>query len=155
MGFLDKLWDDTVAGPQPDKGLGRLRKENSFRERSSDGTEEEPACRMMDRRRSGDFQYRQDEARRVTQSIAISKPPLIQTQLDDATGSLPSTPVAQSPVSWSSPSPREKDNIWRSVFHPGSTNKMAMDRLGSAKFDRHTPNSPTVYDWVVISALDK
>ncbi|KAL2941046.1 Dormancy-associated protein-like protein 3 [Bienertia sinuspersici] len=26
MGFLEKLWDDTVAGPQPDSGLGRLRK---------------------------------------------------------------------------------------------------------------------------------
>jgi hypothetical protein len=26
MGLLDKLWDDTVAGPQPDTGLGRLRK---------------------------------------------------------------------------------------------------------------------------------
>ena len=26
MGLLDKLWDDTVAGPQPDSGLGRLRK---------------------------------------------------------------------------------------------------------------------------------
>ncbi|KAL5218983.1 hypothetical protein ABZP36_019667 [Zizania latifolia] len=26
MGLLDKLWDDTVAGPRPDTGLGRLRK---------------------------------------------------------------------------------------------------------------------------------
>ncbi|KQK21754.1 dormancy-associated protein homolog 3 [Brachypodium distachyon] len=25
MGLLDKLWDDTVAGPRPDTGLGRLR----------------------------------------------------------------------------------------------------------------------------------
>lgn len=27
MGLLDKLWDDTVAGPRPDTGLGRLRKQ--------------------------------------------------------------------------------------------------------------------------------
>lgn len=27
MGLLDKLWDDTVAGPRPDSGLGRLRKQ--------------------------------------------------------------------------------------------------------------------------------
>ncbi|XP_051135891.1 dormancy-associated protein homolog 4-like [Andrographis paniculata] len=26
MGFLHKLWDDTLAGPAPDSGLGRLRK---------------------------------------------------------------------------------------------------------------------------------
>lgn len=30
MGFLDKLWDDTLAGPAPDAGLGKLRKYNSF-----------------------------------------------------------------------------------------------------------------------------
>ncbi|PKI43807.1 hypothetical protein CRG98_035818 [Punica granatum] len=26
MGFLDNLWDETLAGPVPDSGLGRLRK---------------------------------------------------------------------------------------------------------------------------------
>ena len=26
MGLLDKLWDDVVAGPQPDQGLSRLRR---------------------------------------------------------------------------------------------------------------------------------
>ncbi|KAL0719491.1 hypothetical protein Bca4012_068815 [Brassica carinata] len=25
MGFLHKLWDETVAGPAPDNGLGKLR----------------------------------------------------------------------------------------------------------------------------------
>ncbi|CAD6245361.1 unnamed protein product [Miscanthus lutarioriparius] len=25
MGLLDQLWDETVAGPRPDSGLGRLR----------------------------------------------------------------------------------------------------------------------------------
>lgn len=24
--LLEKLWDDVVAGPQPDRGLGKLRK---------------------------------------------------------------------------------------------------------------------------------
>lgn len=24
--LLDKMWDDVVAGPQPDRGLGKLRK---------------------------------------------------------------------------------------------------------------------------------
>lgn len=34
MGLLDKLWDDTLAGPRPESGLGRLRKHSSFSPRS-------------------------------------------------------------------------------------------------------------------------
>ncbi|GFY97209.1 dormancy/auxin associated family protein [Actinidia rufa] len=30
MGFLHKLWDETLAGPAPDFGLGKLRKYDSF-----------------------------------------------------------------------------------------------------------------------------
>lgn len=30
MGFLHKLWDETVAGPTPDNGLGKLRKHDSL-----------------------------------------------------------------------------------------------------------------------------
>lgn len=30
MSLLDHLWDETVAGPQPDSGLGKLRKLSSF-----------------------------------------------------------------------------------------------------------------------------
>ena len=30
MSFLQKLWDETLAGPAPDSGLSRLRKYNSF-----------------------------------------------------------------------------------------------------------------------------
>ncbi|RRT44132.1 hypothetical protein B296_00040984 [Ensete ventricosum] len=29
MGLLDQLWDDTIAGPRPETGLGRLRKQSS------------------------------------------------------------------------------------------------------------------------------
>ncbi|KAJ3683695.1 hypothetical protein LUZ60_013922 [Juncus effusus] len=56
MGLLDKLWDDTVAGPRPDTGLSRLRKQSPFTPKPltikeevmdvgigrPDGTEEEP-----------------------------------------------------------------------------------------------------------------
>lgn len=35
MGFLHKLWDDIVAGPTPDKGLGKLRKYDSFKAKRS------------------------------------------------------------------------------------------------------------------------
>ncbi|KFK35663.1 hypothetical protein AALP_AA4G021000 [Arabis alpina] len=30
MGFLHKLWDETVAGPTPENGLGKLRKQDSL-----------------------------------------------------------------------------------------------------------------------------
>ncbi|KAK4480798.1 hypothetical protein RD792_011649 [Penstemon davidsonii] len=30
MSFLHKIWDETLAGPTPDSGLGKLRKYNSF-----------------------------------------------------------------------------------------------------------------------------
>lgn len=30
MGFLHKLWDETVAGPTPVSGLGKLRKQDSL-----------------------------------------------------------------------------------------------------------------------------
>ncbi|CAN1827871.1 Dormancy-associated protein homolog 4 [Linum perenne] len=30
MGFLHKLWDETLAGPTPEAGLGKLRKYDSF-----------------------------------------------------------------------------------------------------------------------------
>ncbi|XP_022970123.1 dormancy-associated protein homolog 3-like isoform X1 [Cucurbita maxima] len=35
MGLLDQLWDDTLAGPMPDSGLGKLRKHPSFTSRST------------------------------------------------------------------------------------------------------------------------
>lgn len=37
MGLLDHLWDDTVAGPRPENGLGKLRKHHTFSFRPSSG----------------------------------------------------------------------------------------------------------------------
>jgi hypothetical protein len=37
MGLLDQLWDDTVAGPRPENGLGKLRKHNTLAARSASG----------------------------------------------------------------------------------------------------------------------
>jgi len=37
MGLLDHLWDDTVAGPPPENGLGKLRKHHTFAFRSNSG----------------------------------------------------------------------------------------------------------------------
>ncbi|CAM6092067.1 unnamed protein product [Calypogeia fissa] len=149
MGLLDKLWDDVVAGPQPTKGLGKLRQKQGAPQEG----DAESVQSIMDRRRSGEFTQLENEARRVTQSISIKKPPPIRTNFDSTAESPVASPVASSPSA--SPAAREKDNIWRSVFHPGQNR--AMKTVGSAKFDNVSPNSssPTVYDWVVISALDR
>jgi len=144
MGLLDKLWDDVAAGPQPDKGLGRLRQKQP-------GVPLEVDTGLADRRRSGEFTAGENEARRITQSISIKKPSGV-TGLDVSDSPVSST-AASSPMA--SPVAREKDNIWRSVFNPGQNRHMK--KMGSSKFDNVSPsaNSPTVYDWVVISALDK
>lgn len=34
MSLLNKLWDDTIAGPPPEKGLGKLRKQTNLSFRS-------------------------------------------------------------------------------------------------------------------------
>nr|XP_009782455.1 PREDICTED: uncharacterized protein LOC104231201 isoform X2 [Nicotiana sylvestris]XP_016443202.1 PREDICTED: uncharacterized protein LOC107768592 isoform X2 [Nicotiana tabacum] len=59
MSILDKLWDDTVAGPRPDSGLGKLRKSSTFNLGSSSGKETEGS----------------QEVARVTKRIMIVKPP--------------------------------------------------------------------------------
>ncbi|KAJ0979790.1 hypothetical protein J5N97_015264 [Dioscorea zingiberensis] len=76
MGLLDKLWDDTVAGPQPDTGLGKLRKPASFSIRSSSGKVE------------------QVDEPKVTRSIMIKKPAGSPSQ---ANGTPPSSPAGSTP----------------------------------------------------------
>jgi hypothetical protein len=142
MGLLDKLWDDVVAGPQPTKGLGKLRQKQG----APVEADAESVQSIMDRRRSGEFSQRENEARRITQSISIKKPPTIRTSFDASAESPVASPLASSPMA--SPAVREKDNVWRSVFHPGQNR--ALKTMGSAKFDNVSPNSssPTVYDWL-------
>ncbi|XP_039795321.1 uncharacterized protein LOC120660755 isoform X2 [Panicum virgatum] len=47
MGLLDQLWDDTVAGPRPDSGLGKLRNDDA----QGRGLEEAAPERQDGRRR--------------------------------------------------------------------------------------------------------
>ncbi|KAJ8761118.1 hypothetical protein K2173_000797 [Erythroxylum novogranatense] len=61
--------------------------------------------------------------------------------------SMPTTPATPgTPVTPTTPSSARKDNVWRSVFHPGSN--LATKGIGAAVFDKPQPNSPTVYDWL-------
>ncbi|PIA44366.1 hypothetical protein AQUCO_01700159v1 [Aquilegia coerulea] len=65
MGLLDQLWDDTVAGPQPENGLGKLRKHPTF----TKGKE-------LDSRTGKSYSEEiSEEAAKVTRKIMIIKPP--------------------------------------------------------------------------------
>ena len=59
--------------------------------------------------------------------------------------SLPTTPTT--PGTPTTPqSARKVDNVWRSVFNPGSNS--ATKSIGAHVFDKPLPNTPTVYDWM-------
>jgi hypothetical protein len=143
--MLEKLWDDVAGGSPPDKGLKQLRKSNSGQYPDVP----DDARRIMERRfRTGAYQS-------PSQTIAIKKPQRIgMLDIDSPAGtpsSLGSTPPASPSMaspSMASPSSysKEKENIWRSVFHPGQ-NKV-MRKVGSDKFDKAQPNAPSVYDWL-------
>ncbi|XP_048595192.1 dormancy-associated protein homolog 3-like isoform X1 [Brassica napus] len=79
MGILDHLWDDTVAGPRPENGLGKLRKHHTFSFRPSSGNDQSDG---------GDSP---EEALKVTRSIMIIKPPGYQG------GSAPVSPAGSTP----------------------------------------------------------
>ncbi|KAK2642169.1 hypothetical protein Ddye_023932 [Dipteronia dyeriana] len=111
MVLLDNMWDDVVAGPPPDRGLGKLRKIMTSK----------PLI-IKD----------EGEANKLQRSISIPNSPGTP-----ATPATPSTPLSA-----------RKDNVWRSVFHPGSN--IATKGIGNELFDKpNHANSPTVYDWYV------
>ncbi|KAF8413848.1 hypothetical protein HHK36_001842 [Tetracentron sinense] len=108
MVLLDKLWDDVLAGPHPEQGLGKLRKIRPLTIKEGEG-----------------------EGSKTQRSMSL--PPT------------PATPTT--PVTPTTPSTPRKENVWRSVFHPGSN--LATKGRGNELFDKPHPNSPTVYDWYV------
>ncbi|KAL1294073.1 hypothetical protein HN51_027975 [Arachis hypogaea] len=89
MGLLDHLWDDTVAGPPPDNGLGKLRKHHTFAFRSASGTGKESETGNV---RSYGVESPEDPVK-VTRSIMIVKPPGYQNQ----SGSAPASPAGSTP----------------------------------------------------------
>ncbi|XP_059652384.1 dormancy-associated protein homolog 3-like isoform X2 [Cornus florida] len=88
MSLLDQLWDDTVAGPRPENGLGKLRKYPTFSFRSSSGKEIPEAEGVMVRSYGDDAAA---ERIRVTRSITIVKPQ------GNPNGSPPISPASSSP----------------------------------------------------------
>lgn len=154
---MNQLWDDTVGGQQPDQGLGRLRKldiphsprvlqrsesvaDSPRSESFSESPSEFLSSSFLERRRSSDFHMREEDAKRVTQSIAIAKPRLLERSVSDnsASSGSPGSPFPMSP------SVRRDDNIWRTMFHPGGHRSVVP---GSSKFDKVDPHSPSIHDW--------
>ncbi|GAB4855600.1 hypothetical protein Ancab_024221 [Ancistrocladus abbreviatus] len=83
MGLLEKLWDDTVAGPRPENGLGKLRKYDTFNFRQSSGKDLDGGnAKSLGEAATG-------EEMRVTRKIMIMKPPGYQIQ----NGSPPVSPA--------------------------------------------------------------
>jgi hypothetical protein len=146
--MLDKIWDEVFAGPQPAsvEAFGKARPTvdipssplSAFdRTDSSTSSLTSPGLSEgLSRRASTDL------GASVSHQILISNGTARRASLDTAR-SLPShfhIPEILSPGS------RKDENMWRSVFHPGS-NKSGMERLGSQKFDKADAKGPSVYDW--------
>ncbi|KAJ6816322.1 auxin-repressed 12.5 kDa protein [Iris pallida] len=91
MVLLDKMWDDVVWGPNPDKGLGKLRKQLAAK----------PLTTKDDAGESS------SSSSKYQRSASMPAAPMIASPL------APGTPVL-------SPAPAWKPNVWSSVFDPGS-----------------------------------
>ncbi|GMH03823.1 hypothetical protein Nepgr_005662 [Nepenthes gracilis] len=138
MGFLNKIWDETLAGPTPDSGLGKLRKFDSFsyiRSSSTDIRSIAPTSKHHGRRHGDDHGFP------VSRSITLLRSKSLSI---DCRSSTPSSPANSSGPS--------------SPFSPG-TPREDFKRLNRKKtmveaLEDGDPRSPTVYDWVMICALD-
>lgn len=149
-GLLEKLWDDVLAGPQPDKGLKKLRKKTMPSPDSAlPGGTEEYIKRTMNHQGYGEFETGENGARSVGQAIPIKKPPMMRPLDIDSPVASPGNSWSSPPASPSTPTP----GSWRNVFSHRSNR--AMEGVSSEKFVEASLNSPTVHDWVVISVLDR
>ncbi|CAL9136264.1 unnamed protein product [Musa textilis] len=125
MGLLDQLWDDTVAGPPP---VGKLRKYNSFSPSSSAAASATAAAAA-----GGVVQ--------VTRSITI---------LRTASSSAATSPRSPSSPASAPDSPLAPPGPW------GDWKRLRRKPVPVAEgTETAEPRSPTVYDWVVISSLDR
>jgi len=121
--MLGKIWDDTLGGPQPDSGLNKLRNNSNFN--TSHGSGEGSEGTGVNGKPSKFY---------IQRSLSM-----------ESSASPPSSPTAASSPSPSS-TPRDRENVWRGVFNPGSN--INSKTIGSQKFDKVEPNSTTVYDWL-------
>lgn len=132
MGFLHKLWDETLAGPTPESGLGKLRKYNSF---SGTRSAADPAAVAPD-----------DHRVQISRSITIIRNNNAAAPANrNLSVSVDSPSAPSSPASCSTPT---------SLFSPSTPggNFKKSSRRKSAAAD---PKSPHAYDWIILSGLDR
>ncbi|XP_062193827.1 dormancy-associated protein homolog 3-like [Phragmites australis] len=143
MGLLDQLWDDTVAGPRPDSGLGKLRKHASFSPSSSSASAAAAASAAAEGAGGAV----------ATRSITVPRPPALSvTSPRSESSSAPSSPASGAPDSPFGAATTPKGEGWAKKLR--RKGRMA-DGAGAGADAPGTPRSPTVYDWVVISSLDR
>ncbi|KAF8657803.1 hypothetical protein HU200_059963 [Digitaria exilis] len=132
MGLLDHLWDDTVAGPRPDSGLGKLRKYASFSPSSSSSVSAAAAAPPP----------ATPPPVTVTRSITMLRPSALSvaTSPRSESSSAPSSPASGAPDSPFSAATTPKGEGWKRLRRKG---RMATDGADAPG----TPRSPTVYDW--------
>ncbi|KAK9076931.1 hypothetical protein SSX86_005266 [Deinandra increscens subsp. villosa] len=85
MSLLNKLWDDTIAGPPPEKGLGKLRKQSTLSFRSLNSEKESETAGNT----AAEY-----PAMRVTRSITIVKPERSLSETPPASPAGSTTPVS-------------------------------------------------------------
>ncbi|KAJ1289810.1 hypothetical protein BS78_02G193300 [Paspalum vaginatum] len=143
MGLLDQLWDDTVAGPRPDSGLGKLRKYASFSPSSSSSSAPAPSAVPPAPAAEG------PPPPAVTRSITMLRPAALSvvTSPRSESSSAPSSPASGAPDSPFGAATTPKGEGWKKLRRKG--------RMADGADAPGTPRSPTVYDWVVISSLDR
>ncbi|KZV27546.1 auxin-repressed 12.5 kDa protein [Dorcoceras hygrometricum] len=130
MGFLHKLWDETLAGPTPESGLGKLRKYNSF---SGTRSAADPSQAVV---------APDDRLPQISRSITI-----IRNSNNSAPASRNLNVSVDSPSAPSSPASCSTPTSPFSPSTPGGNFK----KLTRRKCAAADPKSPHGYDWFVSS----
>ncbi|KAJ6932841.1 dormancy-associated protein [Populus alba x Populus x berolinensis] len=137
MGFLHKLWDETLAGPMPDSGLGKLRKYDSFSVRSSPPVDAAAAANSIeDMNITRSITVVRTNNSRYLRNIAVDP---CSSPESPATPSTPTTPLT--PGITGTP---------RGDFRRITTRKSSDEALESGE-----PRSLNIYDWFSLSDSDK
>ncbi|KAG6415860.1 hypothetical protein SASPL_123279 [Salvia splendens] len=130
MGLLDKLWDETLAGPTPDSGLGKLRKYNSFSARSSAAPPSDPVP--------------PPPINKVSPSIPVPGSGI--NNYRNLTVSVDSPSLPSSPSCSSTPTSPFTPNTPGAA---GNFKKLTRRKSATAAVQNSVAKSPTGYDWWV------
>ncbi|KAI3426653.1 uncharacterized protein J3R85_009858 [Psidium guajava] len=133
MGLLHKLWDETFAGPTPESGLGKLRGHRSSSEAAAAAAARSADPAAVVPRGAGLVSRRITIVRTGNQGWMVDP------------DSVPEPPALSSSNPGTLPSPGM----------PQGDFKKFTRRKSSQESQKAEPRSPTVFDWILISALDR